>query len=336
MMSIMRLTEACLFACLLSSFATSTPIPLPPLQTVSALTTRRAFYDLDPVSKFASSYLENLQSNVHMYGLGDMKGVPKQDEMDQYTDKVVLATKFALAAGAHMRGSIASVNEAVVKVATVVKDQGGARYKTMHHAYNNDLWVFPEFQATDMADQSLGEKTKTAKAERRNKAIKDLSTSSVLQVAGLVAQLVVKYPTETPATIKGRLLGKGLIQTWPNVPDRYILEFPILEDSDVFRSIADQPTSPLNNEGHTSASGSSILSPHASSSNTIQPGSSPHLDSNTISDATAFRETQRMCGLVKVEMRGNYLRLRRPDLLDLRLRSGRLGLWYPAPWENVE
>ncbi|KAG6848303.1 hypothetical protein H0H93_001383 [Arthromyces matolae] len=164
---------------------------------------------------------------------------------------------------------VRKMNDAVVTVTPVLKDHG--RYKETLRSCNRqgDIWVSPQ-----LASGGADDETPAAKETEPKAITSDIATSSVLQVAGLVAQLVIQYPKESPAEIKSRILRKGLKQSWRGYPDRYILELPI-KDIGLFKQI------PLDNEGHASPFGTSAPS---------SPKSLPHDMPSTRSPLTALFE----------------------------------------------
>ncbi|KAG6815921.1 hypothetical protein H0H93_008790 [Arthromyces matolae] len=110
------------------------------------------------------------------------------------------------------------MNNAVVTVKPAEKSHG--RYR-VNRAHSEGIWVSPQL-ITGRTDEQTPVAKKTG-------IIRDLATPSVLQVAGLVARLVIQYPKETPAKIKSRILDSCKIQSWKGASDHYILDFPLQE-----------------------------------------------------------------------------------------------------------
>ncbi|KAG6848424.1 hypothetical protein H0H93_000296 [Arthromyces matolae] len=175
-----------------------------------------------------------------------------------------------------------SLNDAVVTVRPMSKhdSHGTLRYKEALHSKNGDqrdIWVSPQL----LTGRTDGEMPVTK--ETKSQAMKsDLATPSVLQVAGLMAQLLIKYPKETPAEIKDRMVDKGLKQSWKGTPDHFILEFPIT-DVGLLRQIFSPP---LNNEGHASLSSSNRMSLSTLVHPTIPAPPNPLLATNQASPST--------------------------------------------------
>ncbi|KAG6847343.1 hypothetical protein H0H93_008739 [Arthromyces matolae] len=101
------------------------------------------------------------------------------------------------------------MNNAVVTVKPAEKSHG--RYR-VNRAHSEGIWVSPQL-ITGRTDEQTPVAKKTG-------IIRDLATPSVLQVAGLVARLVIQYPKETPAKIKSRILDSCKIQSWKGASDR--------------------------------------------------------------------------------------------------------------------
>ncbi|KAG6818549.1 hypothetical protein H0H93_004120 [Arthromyces matolae] len=206
-----------------------------------------------------------------------------QEEVDRYTDQVVLATsKFARAGGTYVHvvtipsseyvfvdpripASAPELNKATVRVSPMHKDDGvHGMYKPVYpdDRPRTDLWILPQLESKQMANRRVRTNTMPTndegkEIEMKSVEMKDvmngspeeidnyLSTSSVLQGAGLMGRLVGQYPKETPSQIKARMRDSD--------PEKF-LRFPISSDSDVFRHMVSETRAPTNIGGHETAS----------------------------------------------------------------------------------
>ncbi|KAG6835904.1 hypothetical protein H0H93_013495 [Arthromyces matolae] len=144
------------------------------------------------------------------------------------------------------------------------KEEKDGRYKSVSHRGDmgrEQLWVCPE----SLTRERPSRKKKKTKSQTEKE--EELKKNAVLRtsVADLMARILLKYPRETPAMTKARMMGKGLKQAWHNkVPDRlidveYVLQFPIDEGSDVFRQMLSPHEPPgINQKSHASPSASHV------------------------------------------------------------------------------